>query len=237
VLVARCRLVALLLLLAGALVATRLAPLAAIYAAAVILCVLADRFRQHVAFATVVLAPVGIVGVAVWGFIVSAPPGAPIKSDPLGGAIYAAMIALRLGTVGAAVQWFAAVPADQLIGCLRANGLRGGALTIIAGALAIVPEMRLRAEQVQSARLARGLVRPSRLGWIAALPSLLLPLSAWSLRSAIHRADAWYQRGLLTGIDALDPRMVLPSDRRAENTAVTVVALAAVLLLVSVAWR
>lgn len=234
---ARARVLATLLLILSAGVGQRVGALALSYLVSLTLVASAGRLRQHLGVVLIALAPVGIGSAVVWGMLVGAPPGAPPHTDPAAGLAYAAAIALRLGAVASAVQWFSAIPGDQLVACLRVSGARGSALTVVAGALAIVPEIRLRSLQVLSARQARGLAGASRLALVTTLPFLLRPLTAWSLRSAIHRADTWRQRGLLQRMEAVDTRELLDTSSQARRSTTLAVGLAAAALAVSLATR
>ncbi len=166
---------------------------------------LSGSLRSHVGFAAVVVAPVAIAVFLVWGLLIAAPPGQEIGSDPHGGLRFAAVVVLRLLLLGGIIQLtFLTIPPEQLPFTLSRWGVRGDAAIVTLGVFALLPELRLRADQVLTARQARGLV-PNRsfVARMYQLPFLLRPLFAWALRSAIQRADSWHQRGMLSRIDNL----------------------------------
>lgn len=161
--------------------------------------------RQHMKFVTVFLGPVTAALLLVWGWMVAAPPGMPVGSSPEEGLSFGCMVALRLTVLGGVIQLcFLTISPEQLIATVRCWGLRGEGLVIVAGTLALGPELRLRSDQVLTARYARGLV-PNRSfsNRLRQLPFLLRPLLAWVLRSAIQRSEIWHQRGLLARLQTL----------------------------------
>lgn len=160
--------------------------------------------RAYLRFLFVVLLPIAVALLLVWAVVVGAPPDTQIASDPFGGARYAAMISLRLALLGGITQLcFLTIPSEQLANTFRRWGLHREGLLIALGAFALWPELKLRTEQVFTARLARGLIsRHNLLSRIYQLPYLLRPLFAWTLRSAIRRPNEWQRQQLLTGFDA-----------------------------------
>lgn len=188
--------------------------------------------RQHGRFVLTVLAPVAIALLVVWGWLVGAPPGAPLGSAPAEGVKYACLIALRLALLGGIGQLcLSTIPHDQLVITLQSWGLRGDGLVIALGSLTLLPEMRLRAEQVLTARYARGLISDRHiLTKIRQFPYLLRPLLAWVLRSAIQRSESWQQRQLLERLAGYSYRDVVNS----KTASVFFILLALMWLFVSV---
>jgi energy-coupling factor transport system permease protein len=168
-------------------------------AALVPLMFLGGVLRQHLRFVLTILAPISVALFVVWGWIVGAPPGAPVGSSPAAGVGFAALIALRLALLGGIGQLcFGTIPSDRLVPTLQSWGVKGEGLVIAVSSLTLVPEMQLRAEQVLTARYARGFVRNRNfITKLQQVPHLLRPLLAWVLRSAIQRAEIWNQRDLL----------------------------------------
>lgn len=196
-----------LLALLGTLFARDVGAMALLWGAVLLpLMLAAGLVRQHLRFILVILAPVAVASGIVWGLVVGAPPGAPAGSAPALGLQYAAMITLRLAILGGIVQaGLLSVPGDDLSDTLRAWRIRGDALVVALGCFALAPELRLRAGQVITARYARGLVRSrGPIARLRQLPHMLLPLLAWTLRSAVQRADSWRERGLLSLVDRPD---------------------------------
>jgi energy-coupling factor transporter transmembrane protein EcfT len=135
----------------------------------------------------------------VWGWIVAAPPNVPIHSDRMGGLLYALQISLRLEAMAAVIQAaFLSMTLEQIgAGLLSLRVPRDIALTIMS-VFALGPELRKRADQVLTARIARGLARRGR-KWQALqnIAATLMPLVAWGFRSSMIRSDYWTQRGVL----------------------------------------
>lgn len=163
------------------------------------LCLFTGLARKHIRMVGGVVLPLAIVLVAVWGVIVGAPPGAPPGSDPDGGVRYAALIALKLTVLAGLFQLcFMSIPQSELLSTFWHWGIRGDYLIVAIGAFTIWPEFKLRAEQILTARFARGLMPDRRLFTrFFQLPYMLRPLLVWSLRAAVQRSEMWGQRHLL----------------------------------------
>ncbi len=72
----------------------------------------------------------------------------------------------------------------------------------------MIPDLKLRTEQVLTARAARGLVgRRTIAAKMAQIPRILMPLVSWALRSALLRAELWEHRGLIERLSAARPRI------------------------------
>lgn len=155
-------------------------------------------FKPYMQFLVSVLLPVGIALLLVWVLLLGAPPGKPTGSDIYGGAIFAITIILRLAILGGITQIaFLTLSHQQLILTLRSWGLKGEGLIIVLGCFALLPEMKLRANQILTARLARGLATNNSVyNRLMQVPFLLRPLIAWTLKSAINRSEMWRQRNV-----------------------------------------
>lgn len=160
---------------------------------------------KHLRICSMSLLPLLVMLLAVWGWFLAAPPNHPLGSDPHGGVMYAVGIVARLGALAAVFQLsILTIPTEALPNSLHSWGIRGDSLVIALGAFTLVPELQVRADQVLSARLARGLVaRPGVYGRITQIPFLLQPLLTWTLRSATQRSDSWNQSGLIERIEEL----------------------------------
>jgi energy-coupling factor transport system ATP-binding protein len=180
--------------------------LAVVWVAVIALALSARIGKAYGWFLVSIIFPLSAALLIVWGIVVAAPPGAPLGSDQHAGFQYAATIALRLAILGGIFQLtILTIPPDELPETLRKGGLRGGLLLIVLGAFALLPELKQRADQVLTARQARGLVTDRSLrSRIQQFPYLLRPLFAWALRSSIQRSEFWHQRHLLARIDGLD---------------------------------
>jgi energy-coupling factor transporter transmembrane protein EcfT len=162
---------------------------------------LLPRFVKFLLFAQI---PMTIMLVALWGWIAKAPPGEPLGSDPHGGTLFALLISLRLAVLGGAFQLIMlSIPSHLLPATLRGWGLRGEGLVVALGVFAVEPELKLRAEQILTARRARGLLGGSRWAGIRQVHLLLRPLFVWSIRSAVHRAEVWENRAMLLRVEQL----------------------------------
>lgn len=164
--------------------------------------------KKHLRLAVLSLLPLLIMLLVVWGWLIAAPPSMPIGSNPQGGIAYALSVFSRLGLLAAIFQLvMLTIPTQQLPNCLYMWGVRGESLIIALGAFTLVPELQIRADQVMTARLARGSVKGNQLiSRAAQLPLLLQPLLTWTLRSAVQRSKSWNQSGLLRRIDELSKK-------------------------------
>ena len=164
--------------------------------------VLAGAGRQHARFVLTIVAPIGLALLFVWGWLVGAPPGVAVGSSPHAGYHFAALVGLRLALLGGITQLcLLTIPTSELVVTLKHWGLRGEGLIIVIGSFSLLPELQLRADQVLTARYARGFVRNANLlSRARQLPHLLRPLFAWALRSAIQRSESWEHRGLIAKV-------------------------------------
>lgn len=162
-------------------------------------------FWPHMLFSLVFLAPFGAALFVVWVFVVGAPPNAPLGSDVTGAQAYVLEITFRLALITAIFQLcFLTILPAHLPATLSRWGIYGDALIIALGALALIPELNRRADQVLTARFARGYVA-TRSIWVrlVQVPFLLRPLFTWALRSAIQRSETWRQRDMLRRLSQL----------------------------------
>jgi energy-coupling factor transporter transmembrane protein EcfT len=186
--------------------------------------------RAHLRFILWFWLPLTLWLVLVWGWIVAAPPGAPLQSDRYGGILYSLRVALRLeAMVGTMQVAFLSMTVEQVGTGLRSLRIPDHVVFVIMSVFALGPELRKRADQVLTARIARGLL-PRRSRWQAVrnLASTLMPLVAWGFRSATVRADYWAQRQLLAS-PQLTHRVALSAYDRAY-VAVSVVTVAFAIL-------
>jgi energy-coupling factor transport system permease protein len=166
--------------------------------------------REHGRFVAGVVLPIGLALVLIWGYVVGAPPGKEVSSNPEAGRAFAYVITLRLALLGGITQLgLMTIEPENLMRTLRCWGLRGEKLIIAMSALVIWTEVKLRADQILTARYARGLVsKPGLVQRAHQLPYILRPLVAWVLRSSIQRSEVWEQRQLLARADDLAPTAV-----------------------------
>ena len=202
---ARSRLAAMMLAMAGAIIANTPPMLAGGYTVIAAVLLASGTFRSHARFLLVVVLPMAALSLTVWPFLIGAPPGEVAGTNPIGALRFAGVTVLRLALIGAIFQaGILTVQSRYLAVTFRRWGLRGEWLIAALGAMVLGPEMKRRADRIFTAALARGLL-PSRSLWnrIRILPTMLVPLTAWSLRSAISRADVWQERCLLERINNL----------------------------------
>ena len=139
-------------------------PLALLWTIGIMPLIIQGRIvRQHVRFICLVLMPIAVGLIVVWGWIVGAPPGLVPASAPAAGIRFAAATSLRLAVLGGIWQLcFLTLPPTALAGTLRIWGIRRDFLLVVLGSFAVIPEMNLRARQVLVARAARGFLRRAR---------------------------------------------------------------------------
>lgn len=161
--------------------------------------------KGHLRFAVLIVIPIMAALLAVWGWIVGAAPHAPLHSDSRGGIDFALLVSFRLLVVGGIWQLtFLTMSPSTLVHTLRSWGLRGDSLLAAICTFTVLPDVRLRADRILTARKARGLGSSSKIGTARNLPHVLVPLVSWALRSAIERGRALEQRGLLERYDDID---------------------------------
>lgn len=232
----RARATATLVAIAGTMIAGHPAVIAGVWFAVLIpLLVASGAMKRHLAFLAGAIAPLTLVTVVIWGWIVAAPPGMPLGSAPLEGVRFALLIGVRLAVLGGILQLaMLTIRSDELARTLSSCGVRGDAMVATLGAFVLPPELRLRAEQVVVARHARGLMRTrTPLNRLKQLPQILRPLFVWVLRSSVQRADSWQQRQLLSRLLETSALRV----RFSAAASVTYVGLAAGWLVVAIVQR
>ncbi|MHB1954393.1 MAG: energy-coupling factor transporter transmembrane component T family protein, partial [Sulfobacillus sp.] len=155
--------------------------------------------RSHLIFCATVIGPIGFGLILVWGVVVGAPPLQNLHSNPLGGAMYAAIVLTRLLVISALMQiTLLSLTTSELMTTVYALGIRGELFFIILGANATLPDIRSRVFQIYDACKARGLMgNLSLLDRTKAVPYILRGTFAWTIRSSIQRADIWHQRNIL----------------------------------------
>jgi energy-coupling factor transporter transmembrane protein EcfT len=173
-----------------------------------ILIVTSKTRAPYLSYWLVVLLPLATILCLIWGLLIGAPPDAPAGSDQLGGIYFALKIILRLAILGGVTQLFLlTVEPEDLPQLLYQIGIRGELLIVLLGSFALGPELTLRADQVMTARLARGMM-PNRgiISRIYQLPFILRPLFAWALRSAIQRSENWHQKQIFSRVENFNKR-------------------------------
>jgi energy-coupling factor transporter transmembrane protein EcfT len=197
------RLATLLLAVAATLLAQNPVATLAAYAVALSVLLFCKGVRPaHAKFLLFAVVPFALWNALLWGVLVAAPPGAVPRTNPIGGVEYATLMTTRLALLALAFQLcFIGLPIPRLLKLLRAWGVKGDALLIIAGSFTIWPELRDRADHVVTARYARGLVS-KRSTWesLRALPLILKPVISNSLHHSIERSEMWEHQGLLERI-------------------------------------
>lgn len=161
-------------------------------------------FARFCRFALLVILPIALYLLFVWGWLMGAPPGLTRGTAPVAGCIYAATVPLRLAFIsGVVFLCFFALSTNEMVVLLRSWGVRGELLTLLIISLALWPEFALRAEQIAAARCARGLM-PNRNIWTRArqFPFILRTLFIWAIGNALARIDLWRQQNLLALLEA-----------------------------------
>ncbi len=188
------------ILIPGLLVLRNLPTLAAVASLASIVCLSLPSARgPHLKFVLFLWTPLAAWMFIVWGWIVGAAPGATLHSSPHEGVLHAARVALRLlALVGVLQSCLLSIKIEQLSSGLLALKVPRPLALVVLNVFALGPELRIRLDQVLTARIARGLMkRNSRLSAIRNAASTLVPVVAWGFSSAHARAGLWRQRGIL----------------------------------------
>ena|SRR5437867_410360 len=156
--------------------------------------------KVHLRFLLFVVFPLSLTLFLIWGVIMGAGPGALPHSSPRRGMEFAALITLRVVTLGVITQaGLLSLGSDGLISLCSQLGLPHDLRIMTVGATILIPEMRLRAAQVYTARCARGFLKTRGLfDRVKQLPAMLRALVAWALRSAVDRSEMWTHRRLLS---------------------------------------
>ncbi|MBK7670558.1 MAG: hypothetical protein IPJ24_04055 [bacterium] len=196
------------LAIAAALASRNLPLLLVPYALGILPLVLMSRkIGSYLRLISVLGVPVVLALVMVWGVLVAAPPNEPPQTNAAGGALFGLETGVRIMIMASiAFLGFAAVSPRERAPVFRGWGLRGDMLGAVLGAFALVPELGERADQVITARYARGLIGRAR--WyhrLVSLPRILRPLIAWSLRSAMQRAELWEHRRVIQRLEIQTP--------------------------------
>lgn len=199
------RLLALLLAVLGTLLSKNAAVAAAAYGIGLSTLLFSKNVRHaHWIFFVFAVLPFALWNFGLWTLLIAAPPGQAHGSNPHGGFEYALLMTARLALLALTFQLcFIGLPVSRLVKLLRAWGVKGDALLIVASSLTIWPELRERVDHVVTARYARGLV-PKRSIWesMKALPLVLKPVVFNSLHHSIERSEMWQHQRLLDHIVA-----------------------------------
>jgi len=189
----------------GALICADLLLLGASFLAVVGLSFISGVTRRFLRFVAVVMLPFGVALVVVWVGLMGAPPGSPMGTDRSGALEYALLIVLRLAVCSGLFQVvLLSVASEELMATLRLIRLPDNITVMVLSTLAIIPELTLRADQVLTARLARGLFgKPTLRNRVTQVPRILGPLVCWTLRSALQRAEIWEHRDLIGRLRSL----------------------------------
>lgn len=189
----------------GSLVCTDLHLLCGAFLAVLALSVVADVARRFIRFLAAIMLPLALALTVVWVGVMGAPPGSPMGTDRRAALEYTLLIVLRLAVCSGLFQvTLLSIAPEQLLPTLRALRLQKEIAVMVLSTLIILPELRLRADQVLTARLARGLFgQPTLRNKLRQLPWMLGPLVSWTLRSALQRAETWEHRDLLDRLSSL----------------------------------
>ena len=157
-------------------------------------------FVKFAKFVLVIIFPIALGLLFVWGWLMGAPPGELRGSAPSAGYLYASTIFLRLALVsGVVFVCLLSLRADSMVTLFRSWGVRGELLTLLIISFALWPEFALRTEQIYAARCARGLM-PNRniLTRAQQFPFILRTLFTWAIGNGLARMDLWRQQNLLS---------------------------------------
>lgn len=196
-------------MIVGALVTPSIVVLACGLCTIVLLALAVGVCFRVVRFLAIAIGPMALLLFLVWGWLVAAPPGKPLGSDPVGGSVFAAVTALRLALMGSCLLTaLLTIPPDGLHFVLRSCGIRASHLVVLLGIFASVPDLRRRAAQIMTARYARGLFgNRSLVSRVRQVPGILQSLLGSVLRTAIQRAHHWEERDILGQLERLHPNV------------------------------
>jgi energy-coupling factor transport system permease protein len=193
----------------GTLVCIDLRLLGAAFLTVVALSVISDVKRQFLRFLVAILLPMALALTFVWVGVMGAPPGTPMGTDRPAALEYALLIILRLAVCSGLFQiTLLSIAPEKLLPTLRALRLPEELAVMVLSTLIILPELKLRADQVLTARLARGLFgNPTLPNKLRQVPHMLGPLVSWTLRSALQRAETWEHRAIMDRLYSLPFRI------------------------------
>lgn len=189
------------------------------------LSIVTKTWRPHLRFCLTIVAPISAMLAIVWIYLLGAPPGSPRGTDVPAAATFAALTAMRLTMLGGCAQLlFLTIPGHQLVDTFRQWGLRGDLLVAALGTFILGPELRIRADQIVTARMARGhLANRTLLTRLRQLVPSLGVLFTLSVRSAVQRASHWQEQDLFEHFSAARPTQ--PIGNRFASASIVVVAL------------
>lgn len=189
------RLAAAILMCIGIVLTSNLAPLGMVYSG-ILLAMLGFKLgRTHARFALVVSLPILLALLLIWGWV--ADP-AKIPAPHPNGIEYAFFSWLRIVAFAGIFQMlFLPLLANPLHfrGFLHTIGFRGAGGVLVTTALLFVPEIGRRFIQIRDARRARGFQITGLTG-LRHVPTMLMPLVASLMDSALTRSELWQHRGL-----------------------------------------
>lgn len=170
--------------------------------------VVQGRLLPFARFAGVIILPVGLGLVLVWGFLRQGTPNQNAPHSIQAGVLYAAITTMRLALLGAIFQaTFLSLPMPKLVHLLQSFGVRGRLLAIVVSTLNLWPDFRRQVEQVIAGRCARGLMPNRRLlTRIRQVPFAVRTIFISALGHGLERADAWEAGGLIDRLGKLGNR-------------------------------
>lgn len=185
-----------------------------------------DLVRAHALFLGSMLPLIGAM-VAVWGWLIGAPPGFEMGSDPLGGTLFAARTSFRLLVAGTIIQLsFLTINPAELWPTLRSWGLRGELLAIVVASIALIAGISRIADQVIIALKAKGIIRSSsKLSHLKALPTILSNIWRQTTHTSITRVDVKW-----------DPQQTLQTIELAPSSVSSSLLTSVILISASAAW-
>jgi hypothetical protein len=128
----------------------------------------------------------------------------------------ATLILLRLLVVSGTLIWALGSSPRDIQTSLQRCGVRGEAWVTIATGLALLTETNRRAEQIITARFARGLMPNRNLSSrIFQLPFVLRTLFVWTVVNGLQRAEIWtHESTIFAAQDYYTKRIEPPSRNR-----------------------
>jgi energy-coupling factor transporter transmembrane protein EcfT len=159
----------------------------------------AGLIKLHLKALLIFFTPIALLLFFVWGYIIGDITHTQGIATPVKGLEHALFLLTKLLLYVSILQLFVlSIPTAQLSDTLHAIHMPRNITLYIVATFVLIPEIKLRSEQIYAARLSRGFMKTRSL-WnrLCQLPFLIKPLVIWVVRAAIQRQEHWIQRGLL----------------------------------------
>jgi hypothetical protein len=104
---------------------------------------------------------------------------------------------LKIITLTSVFQIFLSIPPMMLLTTFKKWGFKGDSLLTLIGAFTVWADIEMRANQIITARFARGFVgKRNMINTAKQFPYVLIPLIIGVMRTSIDRVEVWEQRNI-----------------------------------------